>query len=198
MSIQIATEIFRVSASSIILLAVALAMDALAVAVGLSLRFKWKSLRQFFRLSFYFGLFQFLMPILGWLAGTTVESYIRNYDHWVAFALLGVIGVRMLRGAGDGEQIFGGGDPTRGRWLVLLSVATSIDALAVGLSISLLNVPILLPSVVIGIVAAAFTLFGMYFGNRLRTTNSRYLEITGGLILIGIGTKILLEHTVLA
>ncbi len=186
------------SASSIILLAVALAMDALAVSVGLSLRFKWNSLRQFFRLSFHFGLFQFFMPILGWAAGRTVESYIRDYDHWVAFVLLGIIGLRMLRGAGDGEQLFGGGDPTRGRWLVLLSVATSIDALAVGLSISLLDVPILLPSVVIGIVAAVFTLFGMYFGNRLKTTNSRYLEITGGLILIGIGLKILLEHTLLA
>jgi putative Mn2+ efflux pump MntP len=186
------------SASSIILLAVGLAMDALAVAVGLSLRFKWNSLRQFFRLSFHFGLFQFLMPILGWFAGTTVESYIRNVDHWIAFALLGVIGVRMIRGEKPDEEAFGGGDPTRGRWLMLLSVATSIDALAVGLSLSLLSVPILLPSVVIGIVAAAFTLFGMYFGNKLRVSNSRYLEIAGGLILIGIGAKILLEHTLLA
>ncbi len=187
------------SASSIILLAVALAMDALAVAVGLSLMFRWNSFRQFFRLSFHFGLFQFMMPVLGWAAGTTVESYIRDYDHWVAFALLGVIGLRMLRGGGgEDEQPFGGGDPTRGRWLVLFSVATSIDALAVGLSLSLLAVPILLPSVVIGIVAAVFTLLGMYFGSRLRSSNPRYLEIAGGLILIGIGTKILLEHTLLA
>ncbi|MBW7995153.1 MAG: manganese efflux pump [Candidatus Glassbacteria bacterium] len=186
------------SPSSIILLAVALAMDALAVSVGLSLRFQWNSLRQFFRLSFHFGLFQFMMPILGWAAGTTVESYIRDFDHWVAFGLLAVIGARMLKGGSGDEQPFGGGDPTRGRWLVLLSVATSIDALAVGLSLSVMAVPILLPSVVIGIVAAGFTLFGMYFGNRLRVTNSRYLEIAGGLILIGIGAKILLEHTLLA
>ena len=186
------------STLSMILLAVALAMDALAVSVGLSLRFRWKSFRQFFRLSFHFGFFQFMMPILGWFAGTTVESYIRDFDHWVAFVLLGIIGGRMLKGGDDGNRLFAGGDPTRGRWLVLLSVATSIDALAVGLSLSLLAVPILLPSVVIGIVAAAFTLFGMYFGNRLQNSNSRYLEIAGGLILIGIGVKILLEHTLLA
>jgi putative Mn2+ efflux pump MntP len=179
------------------LLAVGLAMDALAVAVGLSLKFQWKSLRQFFRLSFHFGLFQFMMPILGWFAGTTVESYIRGVDHWVAFVLLGVIGIRMIRGEDPDGNAFGGSDPTRGRWLVVLSVATSIDALAVGLSLSVLSVPILLPSVVIGIVAAGFTLFGMFFGNRLQVTNSRYLEIAGGLILMGIGTKILLEHTLL-
>ena len=186
------------SASSIILLAVALAMDALAVAVGLSLMFRWNSFRQFFRLSFHFGLFQFLMPILGWAAGSTVESYIRDYTHWVAFALLAAIGLKMLKGGGADEQPFGGNDPTRGRWLVLLSVATSIDALAVGLSLSMLAVPILLPSVVIGIVAAAFTLLGMYFGSRLQSSNPRYLEIAGGLILIGISMKILLEHTLLA
>lgn len=186
------------SASSIILVAVGLAMDALAVAVGLSLRFRWVSMRQFFRLSFHFGLFQFLMPILGWVAGSTVESYIRSFDHWVAFGLLLMIGARMMRGGDEEGGTFGGTDPTRGRWLILLSLATSIDALAVGLSLSMLSVPILLPSVVIGIVAAAFTLFGMYFGNRLQVTNSRYLEIAGGLILIGIGTKILLEHTLLA
>ena len=179
-------------------MAVGLAMDALAVAVSLSLRFKWVSMRQFFRLSFHFGLFQFLMPILGWLAGMTVSAYIRSFDHWVAFGLLAAIGARMIKGADWGKGAFGGGDPTRGGWLVLLSVATSIDALAVGLSLSVLRVPILLPSVVIGIVAAAFTLFGMYFGNRLQVTNSRYLEIAGGLILIGIGAKILLEHTLLA
>jgi len=177
---------------------VGLAMDALAVSVGLSLKFQWKSLRQFFRLSFHFGLFQFLMPILGWIAGSSVESYIRNVDHWLAFVLLGVIGVRMMKGEGPDEDAFGGADPTRGRWLIMLSVATSIDALAVGISLSLLSVPILLPSVVIGIVAAGFTFFGMFFGNRLQVTNSRYLEIAGGLILIGIGTKILLEHTLLA
>ena len=186
------------SALSVILLAIGLAMDALAVSVGLSLRFRWDSFRQFFRLSFHFGLFQFMMPIIGWAAGTTVESYIRAWDHWVAFGLLAVIGIRMLRGEDADKETFGGVDPTRGKWLVLLSIATSIDALAVGLSLSLLAVPILMPCVVIGLVAAGFTLFGMYFGNRIRAANSRYLEIAGGLILIGIGVKILLEHTLLA
>jgi putative Mn2+ efflux pump MntP len=180
----------------IILIAVALAMDALAVAVGLSLKFKWASYRQFFRLSFHFGLFQFFMPILGWAAGSRLVKYIHDYDHWVALFLLGYIGVRMIQESSGGKNFTDGQDPTKGKWLILLSLATSIDALAVGLSLSMISVSIWVPSMVIGLVAALFTLLGMYFGTLLRTRETRYLEIAGGLILIGIGIKILLEHTV--
>jgi putative Mn2+ efflux pump MntP len=182
----------------IILIAVALAMDALAVAVGLSLKFKWASYRQFFRLSFHFGLFQFFMPILGWAAGHHIVKYIHDYDHWVAFLLLGYIGIRMIQESSGKKNFTYGQDPTKGKWLILLSLATSIDALAVGLSLSMISVSIWVPSMVIGLVAALFTLLGMYFGNLLRTRETRYLEIAGGLILIGIGIKILLEHTVLS
>ncbi len=181
-----------------LLIAVALAMDALAVAVGLSLRFRWRSFRQFFRLSFHFGLFQFLMPVLGWAAGLRLGAYIRDYDHWAAFGLLVLIGVKMIRDSSREEGYGGAADPTRGRWLVLLSLATSMDALAVGLSLSVMDVEIWLPSIVIGLVAASFTLLGMMFGGRLRRLGTGRLEILGGLILIGIGLKVLLEHTLFA
>ncbi|HUU28889.1 MAG TPA: manganese efflux pump MntP family protein [archaeon] len=180
----------------IFLLAVALAMDALAVAVGLSLKYKWVSFRQFFRLSFHFGLFQFLMPILGWTGGVRLERYIKDYDHWVAFFLLAFIGLKMIQESSSGREFVKSKDPTTGKWLVLLSLAVSMDALVVGLSLSLVSVSIWVPSVVIGVVAALFTLLGMYFGSLLKKRRTRYLETAGGLILIGIGIKILLDHKV--
>ena len=179
---------------SVLLIAVGLAMDALSVAVGLSLKFKWVSLRQFFRLSFHFGFFQFLMPILGWAAGARLGPFITDYDHWAAFLLLTFIGIKLIREPGGETDYNKIQDPTRGRWLVLLSLATSMDALVVGLSLSFIGVSIWLPSLIIGAVAALFTLFGMYFGNKLRGKTTGYLGKAGGVILIGIGIKILVEH----
>ena len=179
---------------SVLLIAVGLAMDALSVAVGLSLKFKWVSLRQFFRLSFHFGFFQFLMPILGWSAGIRLGPFIRDYDHWAAFLLLTFIGIKLIKEPGSETDYGKIKDPTRGRWLILLSLATSMDALVVGVSLSFIGVSIWLPSVIIGIVAALFTLFGMYFGGKLRGKTTGYLEKAGGIILIGIGVKILVEH----
>ncbi|OGF98234.1 MAG: hypothetical protein A3F83_03380 [Candidatus Glassbacteria bacterium RIFCSPLOWO2_12_FULL_58_11] len=176
----------------IIILAVGLALDSFSVAIGLSLRFRWDSFRQFFRLSFHFGLFQFLMPIIGWSAGNELASRIRGYDHWAAFLLLSFIGIKLIREQHEDNRTAGISDPTRGKWLVLLSLATSIDALAVGLSLSLYNVSIFFPSLIFGIVAGLFTLSGMYYGNRLGNSLSGYLGKAGGLILIGIGVKILL------
>ncbi|MFH1071562.1 MAG: manganese efflux pump MntP family protein [Candidatus Glassbacteria bacterium] len=182
------------SLTNVMFLAVGLAMDALAVSVGLSLKFRWNSFRQFFRLSFHFGLFQFIMPVVGWAAGERLGWLVAGYDHWAVFVILSYIGYKMIRGEADGgRSMFSVADPTRGRMLVLLSVATSLDALGVGLSLSLLAVSIWFPSIVIGIVACLFTLAGMYFGNRFSRFNSRYLSVTGGLVLIGIGAKILFQ-----
>ena len=178
---------------SVFLIAVGLAMDALSVAVGLSLKFKWVSFRQFFRLSFHFGFFQFMMPILGWSAGVRVGAYIRDYDHWAAFLLLTFLGIKLIKEPGGETDYTKVQDPTRGRWLVLLSLATSMDALVVGASLSFIGVSIWLPSVIIGLVAAVFTFLGMYFGNKLRENTTGYLAMAGGLFLIGIGIKILLE-----
>ena len=135
-----------------------------------------------------------MMPILGWLAGTTVSSYIAAYDHWVAFGLLTIIGGKMLREGFSGSKEQPQSDPTRGLMLVTLSVATSIDALAVGLSLAFLRVSVWLPSVVIGIVAAALTTVGALFGSRLGSRWERWAQVAGGCILILIGLRILISH----
>ncbi len=171
-------------------------MDAFAVAIAAGIVLGKVSGRQTFRLSFHFGLFQFLMPVIGWLAGLSVERYIHGYDHWLAFSLLGFIGGKMIYEAirRNGDEGPRPSDPTRGVSLVLLSVATSVDALAVGLSLGVLRVKIWYPAVVIGLVAAALTAAGMHLGRPLGSRLGRKMEIVGGLVLIGIGLKILFQH----
>ena len=177
-------------------IAVALAMDAFAVALGTGMNLATLTGRHLFRLGFHFGLFQALMPILGWLAGQTVQRQIAAWDHWIAFGLLAFVGGHMLKEAFAGsEEAAAASDPTRGMSLVLLSVATSIDALAVGFSLSVLGVSIWTPAVVIGLVAGALTVAGMLLGRRAGDRWGPRVEIVGGLILIGIGLKILAEHT---
>jgi putative Mn2+ efflux pump MntP len=175
-------------------LAVGLAMDALAVAVATGLLLGRPNQGHVLRLAFHFGLFQFLMPVVGWLAGRTVEEHIRDVDHWVAFALLSFVGGKMLLEARRGREEGPSGDPTRGWMLVLLSIATSIDALAVGLSMAFLHVSIWLPSVVIGLVAFAVTAAGVVLGARVGRTLGRWPEVVGGVVLLAIGAKILAEH----
>jgi len=178
-------------------IAVALAMDAFAVAIATGVILKDVSFRQTFRLSWHFGLFQAMMPVIGWGAGLSVRAYIEQYDHWVAFGLLTFVAVNMIReafGRDEGEKE--PKDPTKGMTLVVLSVATSIDALAVGLSISILNVSIWTPALIIGIVAGTFTIIGLQIGKRIvaATRLKRYAETVGGVVLIIIGVKILHEH----
>jgi putative Mn2+ efflux pump MntP len=171
-------------------------MDAFAVAVATGLALEQITGRHRFRLGFHFGLFQFLMPVLGWLAGREVAGHIQAFDHWVALGLLSYVGGKMI------WESFGshGGhrpphaDPTRGWSLVTLSVATSLDALAVGFSMATLGVSVWIPSVVIGLVAGAMTVFGMSFGRRLGAGCGRWAEVAGGLVLLAIGVKILLAH----
>jgi len=176
-------------------LAAALAMDAFAVAVVAGLTLDTLTKRRVFRLSFNFGLFQGLMPTVGWIAGVAVHKYIAAFDHWVAFGLLVFVGGRMIYNSvwsGEREPRIPA-DPTKGWSLVLLSIATSIDALAVGLSLALIGSAILVPVVVIGVVAAGFTILGMHLGRRIGNAWGRKVEILGGIILIGIGLKIVLE-----
>jgi manganese efflux pump family protein len=176
-------------------IAVGLAMDAFAVAIGIGLTADSVSLRKTLRLAWHFGLFQALMPIAGWLAGHSLAQWIGDVDHWIAFGLLTVIGGRMIYEAlhGDAEARTER-DPTRGASLVVLSVATSIDALAVGLSLALLGVDIWYPAAVIGVVAFAFTAAGIHLGRRFGALLGRRMEIVGGVILIAIGVQILIEH----
>jgi putative Mn2+ efflux pump MntP len=180
-------------------IAVALAMDAFAVALGAGLALSRITGRHLFRLGFHFGLFQAMMPILGWLAGMTVQRWISAYDHWLAFGLLGFVGAKMIWEAiREEDEEASPTDPTRGVTLVLLSVATSIDALAVGLSLAMIGVSIWMPSLVIGLVAGAFTVTGMLLGRRLGGIWGRRVEVFGGLVLCGIGIRILVEHTLLS
>ena len=136
------------------------------------------------------------MPVVGWAAGATLEPYIASFDHWIAFILLMVVGVRMLI-PGDSSRAMQLDDPSRGLMLLTLAIATSIDALAVGLSLAMLNVNVWLPSIAIGVVAAGMSLVGIFLGSRLQVRLGRKAEILGGLILIFIAIRIVVEHTLI-
>ncbi|WP_303720396.1 manganese efflux pump MntP family protein [Malonomonas rubra] len=179
-------------------IAIALAMDAFAVALGAGLILPQLTGRHLFRFGFHFGLFQAMMPVCGWLAGVTVRTQIEAFDHWLAFGLLTLVGGKMLWEACHADnKDQRDGDPTRGLSLVMLSIATSIDALAIGLSLAVLGVTIWTPALVIGVVAGVLTVCGMLLGRRLGKAWGSGVEIFGGLVLIAIGAKILLEHTLL-
>jgi putative Mn2+ efflux pump MntP len=182
------------SFSSILVIAIGLGMDAFSVAIGVGASYRVMSFGPVFRLSFFFGLFQVLMPIAGWFAGVSVASIIAGYDHWVAFGLLAFVGGKMILESFNEEAKVHTTDPTKGFTLIILSVATSIDALAVGLSFAFLKIPVFYPSIIIGIVAFFMTMAGMFFGEKLGKVVGRRVEMLGGLILIGIGVKIVIEH----
>ena len=175
-------------------LALALAMDAFAVALGTGAVLRQLTGRQLFRLSFHFGLFQALMPVIGWLAGQTIVQWVSSWDHWLAFSLLALVGGRMIYEACSADEKVDDRDPTKGLSLVLLSIATSIDALAVGFSLSIIGVSIWMPALVIGLVAGVLTVIGMLMGGRIGARWGSRVEILGGLVLIAIGTRILVEH----
>ncbi len=181
-------------------IAVALAMDAFAVAVASGIMLKTVNARQTFRLAWHFGLFQAMMPVIGWFLGLSVRAYIEAYDHWIAFVLLGYIGFRMIREAFEEPDENNRKDPTKGMTMVMLSIATSIDALAVGLSLSMLGLSIWFPAAVIGVVALLFTGVGLHLGRSVAKAKSigKFAELLGGAVLIAIGGKILWEHGALA
>ena len=176
-------------------IAIALAMDAFAVSIASSVIIGKVSKRQIFRLSFHFGLFQAMMPVIGWLAGRSVQEYIAQWDHWIAFGLLLFIGSKAIYESSNRDDSNGQrSDPSKGFSLVLLSTATSIDALAVGLSFAVLDVTIWYPSLIIGVITAVLSLIGVLLGSRLGRKFGKRMEIIGGIVLIIIGLKILIEH----
>ena len=177
----------------IIFVAVGLAMDAFAVSLGVGAHGYANKLRPAVRLSFHFGLFQFLMPLLGWYLGIQVEQYIRAVDYWIAFALLGFVGIRMVIAGWSDRQDEIRNDPTKSYTMVMLSVATSIDAFAIGVTLAMMRVEIWYPSVVIGIVTAGLSFFALKIGSRLSSVFGKRMEIAGGLIIALIGVKLLIE-----
>ncbi|MDR0377794.1 MAG: manganese efflux pump MntP family protein [Spirochaetaceae bacterium] len=187
---------------SIILIGLSLSMDAFAVSVSSGVSIPGLKIFHAVRASLLFGLFQFAMPVAGWFLGRTFISSIQAVDHWIAFALLAVIGGKMLWEAGrsagrsvDGaRQADAGPDIRSFRMLLTLALATSIDALAVGVSFSILNQGVWGPALLIGGVTFAVCLTGFEFGRRLGHIFKRGAHALGGFILIGIGIKILIEH----
>ena len=180
---------------TVFLLAVALSMDAFAVALASGCAIREVRLRQYVRVSVAFGFFQFFMPVLGWFLGQSVHHFIEAWDHWLAFVLLAWIG-----GLRQGEPVScPQSDPTAGWNLLLLAVATSIDALAVGLTFAMTNTNAFLPSCLIGVVCAAISACGLFLGKKLSSLPmlNGWAEVLGGVVLLGIGLNILHESGVI-
>jgi putative Mn2+ efflux pump MntP len=176
--------------------ALALALDAFTVAVGLSLSRAGLNRRQVFRLSFSFGIFQSGMALLGFLAGQTVSAQIASWDHWIAFGLLLFVGLKMIVEAFHPQRNIEKKetDPTRGSMLLFLSLATSVDAFAVGLGLAVLEVEIFVTALVIGGVAFVLSCLGAGLGRLLGRITGKVAPILGGIMLILIGVKILIDH----
>ena len=185
-------------------LSIGLAMDSFAVSISYGCSPKKISVRDMFIIAGFFGAFQAFMPIIGWYLGKFFEELIQDYDHWIAFGLLAYIGIKMIiDGIKDDddsdddsmkESGINSGNFIDIKRLFILSVATSIDSLAVGLSLSILGSPIFIPAMIFGLAAFTFSIIGIRAGIRLRAILGRKAEIFGGIVLVAIGIKILLEH----
>jgi putative Mn2+ efflux pump MntP len=181
---------------TILMIAVGLAMDAFAVSVAAGAAYRQLHIRHVLRMAMFFGLFQAVMPLTGWMAGLGFKDIIIAYDHWMAFGLLCAIGLKMIYEGLKIEQIEKSKDPENLLVVVALAVATSIDALAVGITLSLLTDHIVWAVITIGIVTFLLSLAGCELGRRAKHFFENKLEIAGGVILIIIGLKILIEHLI--
>jgi len=179
---------------TIIFIAIGLAMDAFAVSVANGLIIKKKKFFNAFKFGFSFGLFQMIMPLIGWSISFKFRHIIEGVDHWIAFILLSLIGSKMIYGAFKIDALEREGETVTAKVLLVLSIATSIDALAVGVSFAFLNISIMLPAIIIGIITFLMSFFGFLIGSRFGHVFENKIEIIGGIILIGIGFKILIEH----
>ncbi len=179
---------------TIVLIALGLAMDAFAVSIASGVIIKKNKLEKALLFGLMFGGFQMVMPIIGWAAGAAFRVLIMNFDHWIAFGLLVAIGIKMIYEALRIENIEGAQKQITGLMLLGLSIATSIDALAVGLSFAFLKVQVIFPALVIGIVTFFMSFAGIFLGSKYGQIFEKKIEIIGGLILVFIGFKILIAH----
>ncbi len=180
---------------SILFIAIGLSADCFAVSLSSGISLKSISRFQILRIATAFGLFQALMPVLGWLAGQTIVDLIADYDHWIAFILLAIIGGKMIWESFRSEaERNNKTDITSWFMLLTLSIATSIDALAVGLSFAFLEVNIVTAVIIIGLVSFLVTIIGLLLSKKVGKLFGKRAEIIGGIILIGIGLRILLSH----
>lgn len=180
---------------SLLFIGVGLAMDAFAVSVCRGLSMKKMNVKQAIIIGLYFGGFQALMPFIGYLLGVRFEAYIKNFDHWIAFGLLLMIGANMIKEAlSQEEEESVKNDSVGFKDMIMLAIATSIDALAVGVSFAFLSVNIVEAVIVIGITTFVISIAGVKIGHVFGEKYKSKAEIVGGLILIGMGIKILIEH----
>lgn len=185
---------------SVFIIGIGLSMDAFAVSLAKGFCLKKDILKYAFKISFLFGLFQAIMPLIGWFAGTYFENSIKSIDHWIAFILLGFLGGKMIIesikefNANDENELACDRDTLSLKSLIVLAVATSIDALAVGISFGFLSVNIVPSILIIGLTTFILCFIAVVIGKKLGESLQKYSELIGGIILLIIGIKILLEH----
>ncbi len=177
----------------LVLMSVGLAMDAFAMAVCKGMAIKKINFKKAFLIGAFFGLFQMMMPIIGYMLGSSFSHFVGAVDHWIAFVLLGIIGVNMIK------ESFSEDDECRDdrlsiKELIMLSIATSIDALAVGVSFAFLNVNIITSSIMIGIITCVISVIGVYLGKIAGSKLKNHAELLGGFVLIGLALKMIIEE----
>ena len=183
------------SVFEMILISIGLAMDAFGVSIGKGLSMSVGENRRKVTLAFLFGLFQFLMPVMGWLIGRQFIDVISEWDHWIIFGLLGYLGIAMIREGLSDETDEDDDKQFLGAWeMMMLSVATSLDAMAVGLTFAFMPINVWEASTMIGVITFGISLIGIYLGKFMGQFVGKYADILGGGVLILIGTKILLQH----
>lgn len=180
--------------AELVIIAVGLSMDAFAVSIGKGLSLKQIKLRHVLSVGLWFGGFQALMPLIGYLLGATFTAVVSDFDHWIAFFLLGIIGFNMIRDSFTKEEEKHDDDFSF-RTMLMLAVATSIDALAVGVSFAFLSVDLWISVALIGLITFAFSAVGLKIGNIFGNKYKSKAEFTGGVVLVLMGVKFLVEHT---
>jgi len=179
---------------TIVVIAVGLAMDAFAVSIVSGTAYRQLRIKHAFRLAFFFGGFQAFMPLIGSLAGLSVKEYIADYDHWVAFGLLSAVGGKMIYESFKIKSVEKNFNPSNIFVLLVLSVATSIDALAIGVTLSIITSSIVAAVIIIGLVTFVLSYIGIFIGKKFGHFFENKIEAVGGLVLVGLGAKILIEH----
>jgi len=179
---------------SVIVIAVGLAMDTFAVSIVSGAAYKELHIRHTLRMAGFFGGFQAFMPIVGYFAGLTVRQYVSSYDHWIAFGILSAVGLKMIYESFKIKEEKNTPDPSNLMVVLVLAVATSIDALAVGITISLITSAIALAVIIIGAVTFALSFAGVYIGKKFGHFFEGSIEKIGGLVLIALGIKIVIQH----
>ena len=176
---------------TIFLIAIGLSLDAFAISIAAGAVMKYFNSGDALKMAFFFGAFQLVMPVVGWLSGLTLTNFITGVDHWVAFGLLFLIGCKMIYESFKINKAEKEKQGVNTMALLVLALATSIDALAVGLSISFLKIAIALPAIIIGTVTFMLSFFGVFVGHKFGRLFAGKIEIAGGIVIIGIGLRIL-------